>query len=171
MAQHIATVVAEEKQERLQAKLASPAAEAAAVTVAVAQVGVLADAGLFDQLQSVFADTVAVNYQSFSGQPPEMLSNATLMTRWAGLLPGFGQTLHDVTDIDVQLNGDRATATAKVVASHWLGDEMWQVSGQYAYRLVRSEAVWPITSMTFMLADEQGSRELIGQAIAAAAGE
>ena len=54
------------------------------------------------------------------------------------------------------------------MASHWIGEGFWQVSGHYDYELAKSGDRWAITSMTFTLEDEQGSREVFGPAMAAA---
>ena len=53
------------------------------------------------------------------------------MAEWASVLPGFDQTRHAISNIRVKLFGISATATANVVAFHWMGEETWQVSGIY----------------------------------------
>lgn len=92
------------------------------------------------------------------------------MTAWASSLPGFDQTYHDISNVDVELEGSRAIATADVTADHYLDDNHWQVSGQYEYRLVKQSDDWQITHMTFHLTHEMGDRSLITLATERAAG-
>ena len=90
------------------------------------------------------------------------------MTDWASVLPGFDRTRHALSDVTAAIDGDQATATANVEAGHWVDGAYWQVDGQYDYRLERQADSWKITSMTFSLEDETGSRNVFGSAIEAA---
>ncbi len=64
-----------------------------------------------------------------------------------------------------------ASATANVVASHWIGDDFWEVDGRYDYALARESNRWVITSMMFTLDGERGSRDVFGPAMKVAAGK
>jgi ketosteroid isomerase-like protein len=141
--------------------------EAAVMTI-VESVGTMADRGEFEALEQLYAPEIALDYTSLAGGEPEVISNTALMMRWAGVLPGFDRTRHALSDLSVSLAGNEATATAKVVADHWLGAMHWQVSGRYAYRLARDGERWRITHHRFVLDGEQGSRDIFGPAIAAA---
>lgn len=149
---------------------ATPADEAAVKTI-VESVAVLADRSEFEALERLYADEVLVDYSSLNGQPAELKSPQALMTDWAGVLPGFDRTRHDLGGVEAIIDGDTAAARADVSAGHWIGEAYWQVDGQYAYELVRAPHGWKITSMTFTLEDETGSRDVFGPAIAAAAAE
>ncbi len=140
----------------------------AAVATIVESVGVLADRGEFDALARLFADEFMLDYSSLNGQVAATRTPLDLMTEWASVLPGFDRTRHALSDIVVDLTGDNATARADVVASHWLGDGFWQVTGQYDYELSRTVIGWVITSMRFTLGSETGSRDVLGPATKAA---
>ena len=143
--------------------------EIAAVTTIVESVGALADRGEFNALGRLFADELMLDYSSLNGQPAQPKKSQELMAEWAGVLPGFDRTRHALSNIDVDISGDSATARAEVVASHWIGDGFWQVDGHYDYELAKADGQWTITSMTFTLEDERGSRDVFGDALPAAA--
>ncbi|MEL7028998.1 MAG: nuclear transport factor 2 family protein [Pseudomonadota bacterium] len=53
-------------------------------------------------------------------------------------------------------------------AEHWIGDAYWRVDGRYAYELERDGTDWKISSMTFTVTGEEGSRDVFGPALDAA---
>ncbi|CAK9039515.1 Uncharacterized protein YcjY [Durusdinium trenchii] len=150
------------------AMIVSTSDEAAIVSI-VESVGVLADRGEFDALARLYADEFQLDYSSLNGQPAAMKTPLELMGEWSSVLPGFDRTRHALSNARVDATGDKATALADVIASHWIGDAFWQVSGHYDYELAKTEGQWKITSMTFTLEDESGSRDVFGPAIEAAA--
>ena len=141
----------------------------AAMATLVNSVATLADQGNFETLESLYADSVQIDYTSLFGGDVQTHTPASLMTAWASLLPGFDQTYHAISNIQVNAAGDRAIATADVTASHYLGDDYWQVSGRYEYQFVRRPNGWKIEAMTFEFSDEQGDRTLLEQAAIEAA--
>ena len=146
---------------------ATPEDEATVKTI-VESVGLFADRHEFDALEKLYADEFMLDYSSLSGAPAEMKSPTALMTEWAGVLPGFDRTRHALSDVAATIDGDQATATANVEAGHWVDSAYWQVGGHYDYELERQSDGWKITSMTFTLEDETGSRDVFGPAIEAA---
>ena len=142
--------------------------EAAVMTI-VEAVGVLADTRDFEALADLYADGVTVDYSSLSGEPAASTSPDALMMQWAATLPGFDRTRHDVSNVRAAVSGDEATATADVVADHWIGDGHWQVTGCYDYRFAKADGAWRVTAMTFTVLDEAGSRDVFGPASEAAA--
>jgi len=153
--------------------LATPAVaseiDEATIATLVESVAVLADGGHFEALENKFADEVEVDYTSLGGGEIEVRSSSALMNDWASLLPGFDQTRHALSDIDVEVTGATATATAKVVADHYLDEAVWTVTGGYRYCLALEPDGWVITAMAFDLASEEGSRDLLGAAVERAA--
>jgi ketosteroid isomerase-like protein len=146
---------------------ASPADEAAVKTM-VESVATLADRGEFDALERLYAPEVSVDYTSLTGGKPEVKSARALMTEWASVLPGFDRTRHSISNVKVRLNGSTATATASVVADHWIGAQHWQVSGRYEYGFVRDGRDWRISAHKLTVTREQGSRDVFAPATAAA---
>jgi ketosteroid isomerase-like protein len=141
----------------------------AAVETAIESVGNLADRGEFELLEKFFDDEVRIDYSSLNGTPAEIKSPQALMTEWATALPGFDRTRHKISDIEVEVNGIAASATANVVANHWIDGQHWQVSGRYDYVFEREGDSWVIIALTFTVTDESGSRDVFGPAVQAAA--
>ncbi|WP_289154183.1 nuclear transport factor 2 family protein [Porticoccus sp. W117] len=140
----------------------------AAVAGIVESVGLLADRSEYDALARLYADEFTLDYSSLNGQAPATKTPEQLMSEWASVLPGFDRTRHGLSNVQVSVNGNNATATADVMAYHWVDDLFWQVDGSYDYKLARQNGQWKITSMTFNLEGEQGTREVFGPAMAAA---
>ncbi len=138
--------------------------EIAAIKTVVESVAVLADRGNFEALENLYADEIEVDYTSLAGGEPQLKSPQALMTEWAGVLPGFDRTRHEISNIAVTVTGPRAVATADVVADHYFGERFWQVSGDYEYELIDTGEGWRIASATFNLQHEKGTREVLGPA-------
>ena len=150
---------------------ATPATDVAAIETRVEAVAVLVDLNGFDRLEALFADELVVDYSSLFGGEAETLAASELMARWAGLVPGFDRTRHVISDIEVELAGDTADASAAVTATHWLNGETWIVSGRYHYRLERIDSDWRISAMTLETTGEEGDRGLTEVAAARLNGE
>ncbi|MBD2259326.1 nuclear transport factor 2 family protein [Pseudanabaena sp. FACHB-2040] len=140
--------------------------EQAAITVLVESIATLADQENFESLEALYADEVQIDYTSLFGGAAQTHTPESLMTAWANVLPGFDQTRHSLSNVQVEVNGSTATTIADVVAIHYLGDSYWQVSGQYVYRLAKEEAGWQVTEMAFNLENESGDRTLLDAAAA-----
>jgi hypothetical protein len=132
--------------------------------------GTLADQNAFEYLGRIFSDKVVVDYTSAFGGEPATVNRADLMKSWAGLLPGFDLTRHELSNMNVNVAGDKATATADVTANHYLVDPdtgaegFWQISGGYKYELEKGANGWTIRSLTLVAGPEQGSRDVLGKA-------
>lgn len=124
----------------------------------------LADQGAYQHLGRLFADKLVVDYTSLWGGEPATVSNVDLMKQWSGFLPGFDTTYHDLSNLNVQVEGDKATASVDFTASHYLADGHWQVSGSYEYKLNRANDNWVINSVKLNYKDEAGSRDVLGEA-------
>ena len=133
----------------------------AAIKVIVNSVATFADQNSFESIEGLYADEILVDYTSLWGGDAQTHTPESLMTAWAGVLPGFDQTYHHVFNIQVELADNRATATADVVADHYLGEGFWQVTGQYEYRLIKQAGQWKIEQIVFNLADETCDRTLV----------
>ncbi len=138
--------------------------DVAAIKTVVESVAVLADSGNFEALEKLYADEIQVDYTSLSGGEPELKSPQALMTEWAGILPGFDRTRHEISNVEVNVTGASAVATADVIADHYVADLHWQVTGDYRYELAEFDGGWRITAATFNLQDENGTRDVFGPA-------
>ena len=147
--------------QRVSSATSSPTIDEAEIAVIVESVATLADQDDFETIESFYADQIRVDYTSLWGGDSQTYTPASLMTAWAAVLPGFDQTYHAISNVQVDLDGDRAIATADVTADHYLEGLYWQVSGQYEYRFIKQAGHWQITHMTFNLTDEVGDRTLV----------
>ena len=137
----------------------------AAIQTIVESVANLADRGNFESLEQLYAEEVEVDYTSAFGGEVELKSPQALMTQWANSLPGFDRTRHQISNIEMEVKGNRATATADVTADHYLNEMFWQIAGSYEYGLVKENGQWAIDKMTFIAESEKGSRDLIQEAV------
>ena len=101
----------------------------------------LADRRDWDQLVGVFADEVDLDYTSLTGGDPVRLSRGDLVAGWRTGLGGLDATQHLVSNHLVEVDGDRAVATAQFQAVHVLanphGDPTWTLGGHYRFGLTR----------------------------------
>jgi hypothetical protein len=137
------------------------ARDRAAIESLIDEVGALADAREWDQLRARFADTVHVDYTSLAGGEPADVRADDLIAAWKPALSRFARTKHLVGDKEVVVEGATAKAKASVAATHTRdadGKDRWTVGGNYAYRFAKEGAHWKVTSITFNLEWEQGSR-------------
>lgn len=131
----------------------------------IQSIAVYADRQDFNALEKLYANPVVVDYTSLTTGEVQSKSPATLMTEWANTLPGFDITYHQISNIDVKINGKKAIATADVTADHYLDGNHWRVKGNYLYRLNLHDGHWLINEHRFNLEKEQGSRTLVKSAI------
>jgi ketosteroid isomerase-like protein len=150
-----------------------PTPDEAAIETIVESVATLADRENFESLEKLYADEVRVDYTSAFGGEAELKSPQGLMTQWASSLPGFDRTRHEISNIETEVKGNTATATADVVANHYLDEMFWQIAGSYEYGLVKEDGQWTISKMTFIAESEKGDnlsgtlrdRDIINQAV------
>ena len=142
-----------------------------AITDVVNSMGTLADLGQYDRLQQLFTDEVTVDYTSLFPGEVQNISSEQLMTQWQSTLPGFDATQHMITNHQIEVNGDEATAVAYVRAAHKLGDAMWVVGGYYVDELVRTDEGWKLQAIQYNALYEEGDRSLVEQAAAKVANQ
>lgn len=125
----------------------------------------LADQGAYQHLGRLFAPDLVVDYTSLWGGEAQSVKREALMKQWAGFLPGFDTTYHELSNLLVKVNGETAEASVDFKASHWLGKSgFWQVSGTYEFTLVSARDNWEITSVKLINPSENGSRDILGEA-------
>lgn len=141
-----------------------PAAETARVVTLVSSITLAADLLDFEPARRALAPLVRVDYSSLWGGEAVDLTPDALLNGWRGLLPGFDATRHLLSDVEAAVDGDSATATARVDATHWLDGATWRVIGTYAWTLTKRDGRWAVTAMTFGLTGEEGDRSLVARA-------
>lgn len=124
----------------------------------------LVDLQHWSQLTDCFDEQVRVDYSSLWGGEAQQLARADLIGQWRAMLPGFDATAHQLGPVEVQVDGDKAAASADVQGTHVLGDQAWVVEGRYRIDLVRRGRSWRITALTLDLTAESGDRDLTERA-------
>lgn len=72
------------------------------------------------------------------------------------LLPGFDKRQHQVTNFEIEIDGDTATARSQCSAVHILDGEIWEARGTYHHRLARTTIGWRITYQRVDIVHQSG---------------
>jgi len=132
----------------------------------------LADRRDWDRLVDVFADEVDLDYTALTGGHPVRLSPVDLVAGWRAGLGGLDATQHLVSNHLVDVDGDRAVATAQFQATHVLanphGDPTWTLGGHYRFGLVRRDDGWRIDAVTMTATWATGNQQVMTLATRAA---
>ena len=135
--------------------------ESAKAIALVSSIPLAVDLARYDLAEAAFTPEVVIDYTSLWGGEPQRMTPGALMDAWRGLVPGFDATRHELKDVEAQVEGDRATATAFVDARHWIGGALWRPIGAYRWMLSRIDGRWTVTAMTFAMTREVGDRGLV----------
>lgn len=124
-----------------------------------------ADRRDWDALLTVFADEVDLDYTSLTGGEPARLAAADIVAGWRAGLGGLDATQHLVSNHLVDVDGDRAVATAQFQAVHVLanphGEPTWTLGGHYRFGLVRSDGGWRIDAVTMTTTWATGNQQIM----------
>ncbi|MEO0426324.1 MAG: nuclear transport factor 2 family protein [Pseudomonadota bacterium] len=138
--------------------------DTARVITIVSSIPLAVDRAAYDLAEAAFAPEIVVDYTSLWGGEPATMTPAALMDAWRGIVPGFDATWHELGPVTVEIEGDRATATAFVDGRHWIGNRLWRPVGDYHWDLVRIDGEWRVTRMEFAMTEEIGDRALAAEA-------
>lgn len=139
--------------------------EASRVISVVSSIPLAVDLADYALAERAFAPSVVIDYTSLWGGQPNKMTPQELMTAWRGIVPGFDATWHELSDVSAKIDGNRATATAFVDGRHWIGDTLWRPVGRYDWNLEKMNGAWKVTTMTFKMTQEIGSRDLAAKAM------
>lgn len=117
------------------------------------------------QVESAFDNSVWLDYRSTTGRAPGYFSPREVVDLWAGLLPGFDRTHHELFDLEVNEEEDIALAHCRGKAEHFIDEEVFVVEGTYDTMLVKRDGRWLICEFKFSLIDWSGNRKLAEVAI------
>lgn len=140
------------------------------VANAVARYFAAVDARDWDGVMGLMTPTFRLDYSSFGGGPAAELSPAAIVGAWKGLLPGFEHTHHQIGNLDITVEGDRARVACYGTASHVIGARVWTVVGRYEKTLVRGAAGWRVSGSRFVFGYQTGDTTLPAEAQKRAAG-
>lgn len=132
----------------------------AAVIEVVIQIARGADLHLWNSVRAGFAPQVVLDYGS-----AETLTPSDIVARWQPLLEALDATQHTLSDMEVTINGDKATVRSAFRAVHWLqgaaGGDVWTLTGRYEHDLVRQSDGWQITRMKMIPGGSTGNDRLL----------
>ena len=137
---------------------------------AINNVGYFADQGDWEQVAEQFHPEGAVlDYTSYanasagtSSALPTLLPEE-IVSAWQTVLPGYDRTHHLMGTESVRIDGDTASTTANIYATHILenqGEDTWIFIGDYQHELVKTDDGWKITFMRANLRAQLGNENL-----------
>lgn len=137
---------------------------------AINNVGYFADQGDWDRVAAQFHPEGAVlDYTSYanasagtSAELPTLLP-AEIVGAWQTVLPGYDRTHHLMGTEIIQVDGNTATTTSNIYATHILeheGESTWIFIGDYQHELAKTEDGWMITFMRANLRAQLGNENL-----------
>ncbi len=109
------------------------------------------------KIQGVMADKVLLDYTSLNGGEPEKQTPKEITIAWASMLPGFDRTHHQVSNFNVQANGDTASVNYNGKGEHFLGNEVWIAEGTFDTELKKNNDEWLITKHKFNVEKQSGN--------------
>ncbi|GAA4785917.1 nuclear transport factor 2 family protein [Streptomyces ziwulingensis] len=125
----------------------------------------------WDRLTDLFTDDIRLDYTSLNGGEPVVLSRKDVIAKWRGNREGLAATQHLISNQLVEVDGDRAAATAMFQATHLLpnqlGGPLWTLAGEYRYGLLRTPDGWRIEALTMSVIWAEGNRNIRDLAVQA----
>lgn len=122
----------------------------------------------WEQVSTIFADSVLLDYTSMAGGEPAQLTSAQIIDSWKGVLPGFDKTHHQLGNYLVVDDSSVIKVFCYGTATHYLqnesGNNVWTVVGTYDLELSESNGVLKITGMKFNLKYIDGNNDLVQMA-------
>ncbi|AYD48338.1 nuclear transport factor 2 family protein [Arachidicoccus soli] len=119
-----------------------------------------ADERNWQKVESTLNEEVLLDYSSMTGIAANNLSPKDIATAWRAFLPGFDRTNHILSDFNVKITGNEATAQYTGEADHFLSQEIWVVKGTYNTKLKLVNTNWLITELRFLITDQSGNTDL-----------
>lgn len=123
----------------------------------------------WDDLESLLAPSVNVDYSDLFGGGPMTVKASELAAHSRRSLGGLTATQHLVASYLVSGTGAGAQCRSQVIANHVLlgtrtGDSTWTVGGRYTMDLKRLNDRWRITGLKFVVAWATGNRAIMEEA-------
>lgn len=105
-----------------------------------------------------------LDYSSFGGAPAATCKPGDVLAGWAGFLPGFDATHHQLGNFDIQHDDKSAVVHCYVTASHFIASEkdgsLWTVVGSYDLSLIHRGNAWLLSGCRFAFKYQDGNTAL-----------
>jgi SnoaL-like domain len=122
----------------------------------------------WQELQSLFADQVVVDYTSLFGGQPQTVPAQDLIATWRTRLSPLRATQHLLGPIAVSLRDSLASAACHVRAYHFReglpGGAEWMVAGHYLFSLGKQPDGWRIERVQLEAFFQTGNSNLLDEA-------
>jgi hypothetical protein len=136
----------------------------AAIVDAVYRLGLYADELRWDDLLTLLAEDVRLDYTSMVGGVAAVVKGTELISGWRSYLPGFDSTQHVIAGVIVDADGDDVAARAQLSATFRIDEQgvqrLWHVAGLYAFTLRRVGGAWRFVALTLKVAWDAGDPAL-----------
>jgi 3alpha(or 20beta)-hydroxysteroid dehydrogenase len=113
--------------------------------------------------RSIFADTVEIDFSTWSGLKTSMTADDWVASV-RDTLACFDATQHTMINHVISLDGDTAQLVTQMSAAHYFEGELQILAGFYTNRLRRSGQCWKITACNLVITMEHGDRGLFARA-------
>jgi SnoaL-like domain len=124
-----------------------------------------ADKQDWKSIENVMATNVLLDYTSFVGGEPALLTPKDITQSWASFLPGFDTTHHQLNNFTIYVEDDIANVAFTGKANHFIGNKVWTVDGTYDCTLKKINNNWLVTKLKFNLIEQCGNKDLPAIAI------
>lgn len=105
-----------------------------------------------------------LDYSSFGGGPAANRKPGDVLAAWAGFLPGFDATHHQLGNLDIRCKEQAAVVSCYVTASHFIASAangpVWVVVGTYELSLIHDKGMWLLSSCRFDFKYQDGNTAL-----------
>ncbi len=113
--------------------------------------------------EALMANPYHLDYSSFGAGEAADLAPTQILKGWKGFLPGFDHTHHQIGNLDISVDGDKAKVACYGTATHVIADAgggtVWTVVGTYTITLKRV-GDWKLTGTTFHFKYQDGNTGL-----------
>ena len=120
------------------------------------------------ELRALYSDVVETDYRSLFGGEVQTQNADSLVEGWRKLLTPLDATQHLLGPVEVEIEGNQATASCHVRAYHLLnnapGGQEWMVAGHYVLGLVKTSSKWQIRTMKLETFYQTGNKKLLEEA-------
>ena len=124
-----------------------------------------ADHHEWDELTSVFADSVLLDYTSLAGGEPTRLAPADVVAGWRPGFEALDAHQHLVGNHLVAVDDSMATVTATFIATHQFDGDTWTLGGDYTFGMEHTDE-WRVAAMTMTTIWQTGDPGLMARATA-----
>ena len=122
----------------------------------------------WDAVNAIMTDPFHIDYSSFTGEEPLDRAPEEITGAWAGHLPHLDSVHHQIGNLIVEVDGERAEVQCHGTASHYLADhpggDLQYFVGTYDLSLVNRDGHWKLSMMRFNFKYASGNMDIAYEA-------